>query len=140
MRKQPRRTTKKDGFASRAEAKFAEAMTEYGLAWLYEPEKYPWVPPPKRYIPDFRVTTKTGKSFLIEYKGYLRPEDRTKMKAIRKQYPQLDLRIIFQNAKKPLYKGSPSTYGDWATKNGYKWADKTIPQDWLRERKEKRKR
>jgi hypothetical protein len=76
-----------------------------------------------------------GSFFFVEYKGYLRPEDKTKMVAVRKQYPDLDIRFIFQRANKPSYKGAKTTYADWAEKNGYLWAEGIIPEEWLNETK-----
>ena len=39
------------------------------------------------------------------------------------------------NAKSKIRKGSPTTYGEWATKKGFIWADwktQKIPKDWLK--------
>lgn len=40
---------------------------------------------------------------------------------------------MFSNAKARIAKKSPTTYAMWAEKNGFKWADKVIPKDWLTE-------
>jgi len=32
-----------------------------------------------------------------------------------------------------LYKGSKNTYGDWCDKHGFLFADKVIPESWLKE-------
>jgi hypothetical protein len=119
--------------ASKAEVVFAENMDKRKLVWMYEPEKLEWIPPKRMYTPDYKVRRRDGSYFFVEFKGYLRPSDKTKMAAIRKQYPDLDIRFVFMNAKKPSYKGAKTTYGDWATKNGYLWAEKTIPEEWLNE-------
>ena len=121
--------------ASKAEVKFAEWMDANKLNWMYEPEKLDWVPPLRKYTPDFKVMRKDGSFFFVEYKGYLRPEDKTKMAAIRKQYPDLDIRFVFMKANKPSYKGAKTTYAGWAEKNGFLWAELTIPEDWLLETK-----
>lgn len=120
-------------FASKAERDFATYMDATKIPWQYEPEAFQWIPPKQKYTPDFKVQRPDGTFFFIEYKGYLRPTDRTKMREIRKQYPDLDIRIVFMNARKKLYKGSPSTYGDWATRHGYEWSELTIPDEWLQE-------
>lgn len=119
--------------ASKAEVKFAEWMDDQEIVWMYEPEKLAWEPPKRKYTPDFKVMRKDGSFFFVEYKGYLRPNDKTKMKAIRLQYPDLDLRFVFQNADKVIYKGSKTTYGMWAERLGYQWAEGTMPEDWLLE-------
>lgn len=121
--------------ASKAEVMFAIWMDDNGITWLYEPERLDWIPPARKYTPDYKVRRHDGSYFFVEYKGYLRPQDKTKMKAIRKQYPDLDIRFVFQNANKPSYKGSKTTYGMWAEKNDFLWAEGTIPEEWLNETK-----
>lgn len=117
--------------ASRAETVFAEAMDDEGIFWTYEPEKLPWIPPQRKYTPDFKVAKNDGSHFFVEYKGYLRPGDRTKMLAIKAQYPDKDIRFVFMNANKKLYTGSKTEYWQWAEKHGFLWADKIIPEEWL---------
>lgn len=84
----------------------------------------------KNYVPDFIVTKQNGSKVYIEMKGYLRPEDRTKMIAVKKQHPELDIRIVFER-NHPVTKGSKSKYTDWATRNGFPCAMNKIPQEWL---------
>jgi hypothetical protein len=38
---------------------------------------------------------------------------------VRARNPGLDIRIVFMNARKPIRKGSETSYGDWATANGF---------------------
>ena len=123
-------------FASMAEREFAIGLDEKKITWMYEPDKFEWFPPPRKYTPDFKIMRKNGTYFYIEFKGYLRPGDRTKMRNFKKQNPEVDVRFVFQRSNKPLYKGSPSTYADWAEKHGYMWADRFIPEDWLTEGEE----
>jgi hypothetical protein len=117
--------------ASRAETLFAETMDDDQIYWQYEPEKFDWIPPKRKYTPDFKVAKRDGGYFFVEYKGYLRPADRTKMRAIKKQYPDLDIRFVFQKADKKLYKGSKTEYWMWAEQWGFPWAEKEIPEEWL---------
>ena len=79
------------------------------------------------YKPDFIF-----KNFIVEAKGYFSPEDRRKMLAVKEKHPSLDIRFCFQNAKTKLSRGKKRSlsYGQWATKNGFLWCDKTIPADW----------
>ena len=86
----------------------------------YESEKIPYVLA-RHYIPDFIITTPTGKIY-VECKGYLRPEHKAKMIAVKK-YNNIDLRILFYAANKKNIK--------WAEKNGFKYAVSMIPKDWL---------
>lgn len=117
--------------ASPAETLFAAHLDKLGVPWQYESEKFEWIPPKRKYTPDFTLPKKDGEKMFIEYKGYLRPGDKRKMKAIRQQYPHLDIRLVFYNAAKKIYKGAKSTYADWAEKHGFKWAENTLPQEWL---------
>jgi hypothetical protein len=50
---------------------------------------------------------------------------------IKKQHPDLDIRIIFQSAKTKIRKGSKTTYGDFCDKHGITWSEKEIPEEWL---------
>lgn len=81
------------------------------------------------YTPDFVLPN----GIIIEAKGLFEREDRQKHLLIKEQYPNLDIRFVFQNPKLKLYKGSKTTYGDWADKNGFLWSTRQIPDNWLRE-------
>lgn len=87
----------------------------------YERDKFPYVLA-SHYIPDFTVHTGFGKLY-IETKGYLRPEDKRKLVAVKKQHPEIDLRIVFYADNKKNIK--------WAEKNGFRWSIGTIPKEWL---------
>lgn len=81
------------------------------------------------YTPDFVLPN----GIIIEVKGILQLEDRKKHLLIKEQYPDLDIRFVFQNAKNKITKGSKTTYADWAEKNGFQYASKMIPESWLHE-------
>lgn len=91
-------------------------------AFKYEGKKLPYVLA-CHYIPDFIVETPLGQVY-IETKGYLRPEDKRKLVAVKKQHPEIDLRILFY--------ASNEQYIKWATKNGFKYAVSSIPTEWLK--------
>lgn len=136
LRKKSRATrakAKKAGFRSGFEHKVAEQLTEECVNWDYEKDKFHYVIPETdhTYKTDFTVETKHGIMY-IETKGKLTLEDRKKLIFVRDQH-NIDLRILFQNANVKLRKGSNTTYGQWATKNGFKWANKAIPKEWLKE-------
>ena len=78
------------------------------------------------YWPDFILPN----GIIIEAKGLLDKESKRKMIAVKKQHPDKDIRIVFMVADKKI-PGSKTTHGQWATKNGFKWADGTIPEEWL---------
>ena len=85
------------------------------------------------YKPDFVLNN----GIIIEAKGWLRPSDRTKHLLIKEQYPDLDIRFLFQNANNIIRKGSKTRYCDWCEKHGFLYAHKEIPKQWLTERKKR---
>jgi Phage endonuclease I. len=87
----------------------------------YESEKIPYILA-RHYIPDFVLTTPTGKIY-IECKGYLRPEHKSKMVAVKRLNPSLDIRILFYSSNKKYIK--------WAEKHGFVYAIEKIPDEWL---------
>lgn len=85
----------------------------------------------KKYTPDFTIEHK-GKRTYIEYKGVLDQATRKKMLLVRKQYPNLDIRIVFQRGNNKIYKGSKTTYMEWAKKHGFICADNEVPKSWFK--------
>lgn len=81
------------------------------------------------YTPDFILPN----GIIIEAKGLFETADRKKHLLIKKQYPHLDIRFVFQNPKNTIYKGSKTTYADWCKKYGYQYATKLIPASWFHE-------
>lgn len=68
------------------------------------------------YLPDW---TRDGE--LLEAKGYLDSADRRKLKAIRQQYPDLKMTIVFQNPNRKISKQSKTSYSDWCDRVGIAW-------------------
>ena len=89
----------------------------------------------RTYLPDFLVVLESGKSFFIEVKGWFRPEDRTKMIAVKAYNPDLDIRLVFSNDGK-LSSKSSSRYSDWCRKHGFEFAIGHIPEKWFKDEKE----
>jgi hypothetical protein len=87
----------------------------------------------RRYLPDFILKTKRGKKIFIEGKGKFTSIDRKKMQLVKAQYPDYDIRFVFYRAKAKIRKGSQTTHAMWAEKNGFPWADKAIPKEWISE-------
>lgn len=118
-------------YRSGLEAAVAAALSMAGVPHAYEAYKIPFTQPAKNrnYTPD--ITLHNG--VVLETKGMFTTEDRQKHIWVKEQYPDLDIRFIFSNANAKLRKGSPTTYADWATNNGFKWAHKTVPTEWLSE-------
>lgn len=133
-----------DEYRSRLETKVAKQLTEAGIPFGYETLKVHFKVParPAKYTPDF-VTGALGHDFskfkpsliVLETKGYFRTTaDRQRLIQMKECNPTLDLRLVFQDANKPIYKGSPTSYGKWAEDHDFPWADKgTVPAKWIEE-------
>jgi hypothetical protein len=124
-------------YRNKFECAIAEQLDEAGVKFSYETLKLPVAYPPRigKYTPDF-ISTNTN--IIIEGKGFFHggASDRQKLVLVKEQHPDIDLRIVFQNAAKPIYKGSKTTYGKWATDHNFAWADKGIvPASWIKELK-----
>lgn len=86
----------------------------------------------KTYIPDFIVKTKKGKLIYIETKGWMKIEDRVKMRAVKETHPDLDIRFLFDKNNKVSSRGKMK-YSEWCDKHGFKYAIKAIPKEWFDE-------
>jgi hypothetical protein len=132
----PQSLTFKEKYKSPLEEKVAKQLEKAGVPFVYEGAKLEYKIPVRRakYTPDF-VFDYSKCPIMIETKGWFRTAaERHKMVLVKECNPTLDIRIVFQNANKPIYKGSPTTYAKWAEENGFKWADKgTVPEDWIKE-------
>ena len=122
---------KKHGFRSGLEDRFIQELEDYGLEPNYEAKKFEYIIPESKhnYTPDFPLSP----HIVIETKGRWVVEDRQKMLLIKEQYPEIDFRIVFYNANQKIKKGSKTTYAMWCDKHGIKWANKTIPPEWVEE-------
>lgn len=130
----------KYGFRSGFEHIVSEIFESNNLETAYEAEKIRYTQPATehKYTPDFTVVTPSGKKIYLETKGRWVAADMKKMKLIKEQHPDLDIRIVFQDSAKKITKASKTTYGDRATKLGYKWCDMKygFPLEWLEEFKQ----
>ena len=106
---------------NRFEKKIDLQLRRAKVQFTYEGEKIAYILA-RHYIPDFIIITPLGRVY-VEAKGYLRPEHKAKLIAVKKQHPNLDLRILFYADTKKNTK--------WASKNGFKFAVGTIPKEWL---------
>ena len=128
--KQGRRTNgKRSGLEDRVSKQLPAGTT-------YESERLPY-PLLHHYTPDFVLPN----GIRLEVKGFFTGDDRTKMKAVKKAHPELDIRFVFNDAKRPIRTGSKTTYADWCKKNGFPWcetkkgtktrAETRIPETWI---------
>lgn len=118
------------GFRSGLEEKIAQQLLAVGIKPNFEALKLPYrVEKNHTYTPDFPVSEK----IIIETKGRFQTADRMKMLTIKAQYPEYDFRFIFTNSKQKISKKSQTTYAQWCERNGFKYADKSVPQEWIDE-------
>lgn len=119
------------GFRSGLEKTIASQLEAHGIDPKFESIKLEYVKPATnhKYTPDFPIS----KRILIETKGRFMPDDRAKHLLVKEQHPHLDIRFVFNRSASPLYKGSKTTYAMWCDKHGFKYADKSIPEAWLKE-------
>jgi predicted nuclease of restriction endonuclease-like RecB superfamily len=118
-------------FASGFERDFAKQLTKWGLSWEYEKDSFYWFPNPRVYNPDFKITKDDGSVYYIETKGFFDPNSRAKMACIKKQFPDVDIRMVFMDPNKKVTKSKTGkTYGQWAEKAGYDWSSFCIPTEW----------
>jgi len=125
-----RQQAKKKGFRSGFEADVAQSLTEQKVSYEYEQMKISYEVPAvtRSYTPDFVLPN----GIIVEAKGRWTIEDRKKHLLIKKQHPELDIRILFQSARTKIRKGSKTTYGDYCDKHGIVWAEKIIPKSWVK--------
>jgi hypothetical protein len=120
---------KKYGFKSGLEETISTQIEGKGIDVQYESEKIPYIIPASNhtYNPDFKLPN----GIFVETKGRFVAADRKKHLLVKSQNPHLDIRFVFSNSNNKITKNSKTTYGDWCVKNGYKYADKIIPEDWF---------
>ena len=130
-----RRHAIRHGYRSGLEEKISRQIEEAGLVVLYETDKISYLVPERKsvYTPDFKLPKPNGEFFFVETKGIFSVQDRTKHLLIRHQHPHIDIRFVFSNQNQKIYKGSPTSYGDWCAKHGFQYANRTIPDHWLEE-------
>lgn len=123
------------GYRSGLEEKISEQLKELHIDFSYETEKIHYVQPEKKrtYKPDFIKKKTNGENLYIETKGRLTAADRKKHEWVKAQNPHLDIRFVFTNSNTKIAKNSKTTYADWCIKNGFIFADKVIPIEWLEE-------
>ena len=119
----------KNGYRSGLEDVISKDLKDRGVDFGYETVKINWkLVENKTYTPDFILPN----GIIIESKGRLVPEDRKKHLKVREQNPKLDIRFVFSNSRNKIRKGSKTTYAMWCEKNNFLYADKRIPDEWIK--------
>ena len=114
-------------FRSKLEERIADLLQELGVSYEYESTRVPYTIQ-HFYNPDFILPNYVH----LEAKGYWTSQDRRKILAVKKENPDLDLRMVFQAPYNKISKKSKTTYAQWCEKHDIPWcAFHTIPIDWL---------
>lgn len=126
----------KGDYKSKLEERVAKRLEEDLGFVSYEPDSFEFVQPAirRRYTPDFKLRNKV----YIEAKGRLTNDDRKKLLWFKEQHPEVTIYLLFGAANNYLYRGSSTTYAQWAEKNGFEWADFNkhgIPKWWIKSEK-----
>lgn len=126
-----RYTVRKDGWRSGLEEAIGKQLDGLGVAYEYESVGIPFVQPskPRKYTPDYILPN----GIIVESKGLFESSDRQKHLMVKEQHPDLDIRFVFSNPNTRIAKKSATTYGIWSSKNGFQYAAKMIPGEWLKE-------
>ena len=104
-------------FRSKLEEKVADLLFELKIDYEYESKKLCYVIQ-HHYSPDFILPN--GR--ILEVKGYWDSADRRKIRAVIKDNPDIDLRMVFQDPFNAT----------WCDRYDIKWcAYHDIPIDWL---------
>jgi hypothetical protein len=136
-------------FRSGLEKDAAEKLTAAGVPFGYESQTISYTVPAReaKYHPDFSFENcpiilepkgRFGGTYAFKGRQMGNSKDaavkeRQKFILLKEQHPEWDIRFIFSRAKTPIYKGSKTTYGKWATDHGFKWAEKVVPDEWIDE-------
>ena len=116
------------------ELKFEDILLENKVEYDYEITVIPYTVPESKhkYTVDWTLLNGT----LVETKGYLSDhQERNKYVLLKQQYPDLDLRFVFDNPNK-LCGGTKYSHAKWADKFGFRWCsikDVETIQSWISE-------
>ena len=120
-------TKKTSKFRSKLEERVADLLQTLHIDYEYESKKVSYVIQ-HHYTPDFILPNHT----VLECKGYWDSADRRKIKKVKEDNPELDLRMVFQAPYNTISKKSKTTYAQWCEKHNIPWTHfHNIPLDWL---------
>ena len=98
-----RKNAIKHGYRSGFEHKVADQLNEQKIKFEYETTVIDYIKPQTNHTYTIDFTLPNG--ILVETKGRWVAEDRKKHLLIKKQHPELDIRIVFQSAKGKIRNG-----------------------------------
>jgi hypothetical protein len=108
-------------YRSKFESRVAPVMEKAG--GVYEGDRITYVTT-STYTPDFVFTNPYGEIIFVECKGYFRPGDTKKYRAIAEEILDIgsvDFVFLLQCPSKPVRKGAKLTMGEWCDKYGIRW-------------------
>ena len=131
-KKKAKSAGEKHGWRSGLEGTIADELDSQNVAYEYETVSISFVQPAKnrKYTPDF-ILLHNG--IVVETKGRFVTADRQKHLLIQAQHPDIDIRLLFSNARARISKTSATTYAAWAEQKGFQYAHRHIPLAWLQE-------
>jgi|TARA_R110000744_G_scaffold239656_3_gene357038 hypothetical protein len=125
------RKARASGFRSGLEQIIAKQIKQARHKIRYEAMKIQWVDFSIRsYTPDFVLDN----GIILEVKGFWSTADRRKHVEIKTQHTHLDIRMVFENSRRKIRKGSKTTYADWCKKKDIPFCDRVVPKTWLTEK------
>lgn len=114
------------------EQKVMSNLTAKGVEFTFEPHSLTYSVT-RDYIPDLLI----GEMY-VEIKGYFRQDAQRKMRAVKKQHPNKDIRFLFQKAEATIQgakrrkDGTKMTCREWAERYGFQYAEgEEIPDKWI---------
>ena len=114
-------------YRSGLEEKVADLLSGLGITFEYEYHKLAYVIQ-HLYTPDFTLPN----GVILETKGYWEADDRRKILAVKKDNPDIDIRMVFQSPFNKISKKSKTTYAKWCDKHEIPWTSfHNIPLEWL---------
>ena len=122
-----KKKTKTSKYRSKLEERVADLLDELKITYEYESSKVPYTIQ-QHYCPDFILPNHVH----LETKGYWDAKDRRKILAVKKDNPDLDLRMVFQSPYNKISKSSKTTYAKWCERHSIPWCTfHSIPLEWL---------
>ncbi len=122
-----KKKTKTSKYRSKLEERVADLLDELKITYEYESSKVPYTIQ-HHYCPDFILPNHVH----LETKGYWDAKDRRKILAVKKDNPDLDLRMVFQSPYNKISKSSKTTYAKWCERHSIPWCTfHSIPLEWL---------
>ncbi len=123
----PKTKKKTSKYRSQLEEKVAELLTNLGVTYEYETTKIAYQIA-HNYQPDFILPN----GIILECKGYWDSDDRRKIKNVKEQNPDVDVRMVFQSPYNTISKRSKTTYAKWCERHDIPWCTfHEIPIEWL---------